>query len=71
MVFALPHRAIFTWLLLLIPHSVDSSLLSTIKNKKSEYLLIDLDSIDNKTIARTVLLQTERDYKGALNLFNI
>ncbi|CAI7676888.1 unnamed protein product [Penicillium manginii] len=41
------------------------------RNKKSEYLLIDLDSIDNKEIARAVLPRTERDYKEALNLFDI
>jgi hypothetical protein len=69
--FALLHQAIFTGLFLLIHHSVAASLISTMRNKKSDYLLIDLDSIDNKAIARAVLPRTERDYKEALNLFDM
>jgi hypothetical protein len=34
-------------------------------------LLINLDSIDNNEIVCTVLLRTERDYREALNLFDI
>jgi hypothetical protein len=53
------------------PLPVDSSLLSTMRNKKSKYFLINLNSIDNKTMACAVLLRTEKDYKEALNLFNL
>jgi hypothetical protein len=41
------------------------------RNKKSDYLLIDLGSVDNKAIACVVLPRTERDYKEALNLFDM
>ncbi|KAJ5471000.1 hypothetical protein N7530_008357 [Penicillium desertorum] len=53
-----------------IDPSVASSPIGTMRVKQSDYLLIDLDNIDNKVITREVLPRTEKDYEEALNLFD-